>query len=97
MLTKLHGIIYHKTFNIISSYPHRNEDSNHVTFSYSGCPLGRESYSLHSECSPFLQQIDWCLDEYRWDYLVNIGKVKCTLVQALRLCTGRTACRGVEI
>jgi hypothetical protein len=25
------------------------------------------------------------------------GKIKCTLVQALRLCTGRTAIRGVEV
>jgi hypothetical protein len=27
-------------------------------------------------------------------FMVIKGKVKCILVQALRLCTGRTACRG---
>ena len=32
----------------------------------------------------------WCLRIFRKDK----GKVKCTLVQALRLCTGRTAHRG---
>ena len=28
---------------------------------------------------------------------ISKGKVKCTLVQALRLCTGRKAHRGVEV
>jgi hypothetical protein len=28
---------------------------------------------------------------------VKVKKVKCTLVQALRLCTGRTAHRGAEV
>ena len=27
----------------------------------------------------------------------GVGKVKCKLVQALRLCTGRTAHRGLEV
>jgi hypothetical protein len=30
------------------------------------------------------------------DKVVKV-KVKCTLVQAMRLCTGRMACRGVEV
>jgi hypothetical protein len=33
----------------------------------------------------------------RSKYCRDIGKVKVTLVQALWLCTGRTAHRGVEV
>jgi hypothetical protein len=33
-------------------------------------------------------------NEYVCSSVYNVGKVKCTLAQALRLCTGRTAHRG---
>jgi hypothetical protein len=61
-------------FNTISSYSNGNGEGNHLTFCHCGCPVGRESYSTHSGCSPLLQQSDWCLDEYRWTYLVNKDK-----------------------
>jgi len=49
------------------------------------------------ECT-FYHVIYWCLflDAFallRWG-IYKVKKVKCTLVQALRLCTGHTAHRG---
>ena len=50
--------------------------------------LLKEQHSITSSCDVTL---------YHWASSYCILKVKCTLVQALRLCTGRTARRGSRV
>ena len=55
-----------------------------------------EATSIH--CPDYLKETwDFCVPCVKEQYLPVGKKVKCTLVQALRLCTGRTARTGSRV